>query len=139
MTATVAPAAPPTPAASNNELGALITFAAQGAGATNSSQQENPYGLGVKVVVDITAISGTGPTLTVAIRGYDRTSGKTWTLLSSAALGAVATTVLTLFPGSAVAANLSANDHLPATWDVLATIGGTSPSVTATISAQVLQ
>src|SRR5512139_1903352 len=125
MTATVAAAYPNAPG-TNHDAGALITFAAQGAGTTPSARLSNLSGKGVKVVVDITAITGTGPTLTVTLRGYDNASGKSFTLLASAALNAVATTVLTVYPGAAVTANLSANDHLTAQWDISAVIAGTT-------------
>src|SRR5512139_2815028 len=124
MTATVAAPYPNAPG-TNHDTGALITLAAQGAGTTTSSRFSNLHGKGVKVVVDITTAGGT-PTLTVTIRGYDNASGKTFTLLASAALATVATTVLTVYPGAAVTANVSANDHLTAQWDITAVIAGTT-------------
>lgn len=137
MTATVAAA--PAPHEGNFDAGPLITFAAQGAGTTNSARISEVRGRGVKLVIDITAITGTTPTLTVTIEGYDNASGKAFTVLASAALNAVATTVLTVYPGAAVTANVSANDHMPAVWDVKAVIAGTTPAVTATIGAEILE
>lgn len=116
---------------------ALLTYAAASAG-TNSADQVNQSARGVKVVVDITAITGTTPTLTVTIRGKDPVSGKYFTLLASAALNAVATTVLTVYPGATASANVTANDNLPKTWRVEAVIGGTGPAVTVTIAAILL-
>lgn len=122
--------------ATQNVAAALITHAAAAAG-VNSADQANSSARGVKVVVDITAITGT-PTLTVTLQGKDPISGKYYTLLASAALSAVGTTVLTVYPGLTAAANLTANDVLPATWRVITAIGGTTPAVTATIAATLL-
>lgn len=134
--AVVAPSAVPNEG--NTDLGALITFSATGAGTTATNRLNNRYGSGIKLVIDITAITGTSPTLTVTLRGYDNASGKAYTLLASAALNATGTTVLTVYPGVPVSANVSANDHLPVAWDVSAVIGGTGPAVTATIGANIL-
>lgn len=121
--------APGTVAASNT-IGAAGTFP--------TDDQTNLGRRGVKVVVDITAITGTGPTLTVKIRGKDAVSGKYYDILASAAFSATGTNVLTVYPGIAATANAAASDVLPATWRVEAVVGGTGPSVTATIGASLL-
>src|SRR5689334_18301024 len=121
----------------NADTGALITHAAASAG-VSSPDQVNAGAAGLKVVVDITALGGTSPTLTVIIEGKDTASGKYFTILSSTALAAVATTVLTVYPGVAASANVAANDVLPRTWRVRTVIGGTTPAVTATIGASVV-
>lgn len=121
----------------NIDTGALLTFTAASTGA-NSADQSNPGGDGLKLVIDITAITGTTPTLTVTIQGKDTASGKYYTILASAALSSVSTTVLTVFPGITASANVAANDILPRTWRVSAVIGGTTPAVTATIGASVV-
>lgn len=123
---------------SNVDTGALITLAAASAGVA-SADQVNSGCRGIKLVIDITAISGTSPTLTVTLQGKDTASGKYYTLLASAALNAVATTVLEVFPGAAVTANVSANSQLPRTWRVNTAIGGSTPSVTATIGASTIE
>lgn len=121
----------------NNDTAALITHAAASSG-SNGSDQTNVNSRGVCVVVDITAISGTSPTLTVTIQGKDGASGKYYTLLASAALTSTGTTALTVYPGVADTANVSASKPLPATWRVITAIGGTGPSVTATVGASVI-
>src|SRR5881227_2846761 len=55
------------------------------------------------LIIDITAITATG-TITVTIYGVDPVSGKIYVILASAALGAVATTVLKVGPGLTAAA-----------------------------------
>ena len=118
----------------------LITLAAQGAGTLNSADQDSPLRkdgyspLGVKVVIDITAVGG-APTATFKIQGKDPLSGKYFDILTSAALAAAGTTVLTVYPGVAAAANVSANDVMPRIWRVNLVVAGTTPSVTATVSA----
>lgn len=118
-------------------VAAVTALAAASAGA-NGDDQVNINARGLKLIIDITALSGTSPTLTVTIQGKDAVSGKYFTILASAALAAQATTVLTVFPGLTASANVTANDVLPRDWRVIYAIGGTGPSVTATISAALL-
>jgi uncharacterized membrane protein YccC len=121
----------------NNNLGALVTLAAASAGG-NSVDQNNAQARGVVVGVNISAITGTSPTLTVTVQGKDTASGEYYTLLESTALAAVGFTTLTVLPGVTAAANVAASLPLPATWRVLYAIGGTTPAVTGTIGACLL-
>lgn len=116
----------------------VLTLTAQGAGTVTSPDQINPAGSGIKLVIDITALTGTTPTVAVTLQGKDTTSGKYFTILASAALSAVGTTVLTVFPGATASANVAANDILPRTWRVSVTVAGTGPAATATIGASVI-
>lgn len=93
----------------------------------------NTSAVGAIFVVDITAITGTTPTATFTVEGKDPVSGKYYTILQTAALSAVSTTVLRVHPAMVAVANLTASDMLPETLRVTATIGGTGPSVTATV------
>jgi hypothetical protein len=88
---------------------------------------------GAVFVVDITAIAGTTPTAVFTIEGKDPLSGKYYTILASASLSAVSTTVLRVHPAMTPAANLTASDMMPSVFRVRATIGGTTPDVTATV------
>lgn len=119
----------------NNDLGPSITLTAAGVGTTTAPYDVNAAHRGVLVVVNVTAISGTSPTLTVSIMGHDPVSDTDFTLLSSAAISTVSETVLTVYPGCIAAANSIANSPLPNVWTLKAVVGGTSPSVTATISS----
>lgn len=110
------------------------TLAAAAAGA-NGTDREAPTQKGITVVVDITALTGTTPTLTVTIQGKDVVSGKYYTLLASAALNATGTTVLRVYPGLTAAANLTVNDIVPIAYRVNTAVGGTTPAVTATVSS----
>lgn len=119
------------------DTGALLTYTLAAVG-TNGADKTNTFARGIKVVIDVTVITGTTPTLTVTLQGKDVASGKYYPMLVSAAIGVTGTTVLMLFPGSTVTANVSANDGLPAVWRVIAAIAGTTPAVTATIGASLL-
>lgn len=118
----------------NRDSISLFALAAASASA-NGADKDNLDALGVEVVVDLTAVSGTTPTLVVTIQGKDPVSGKYYDLLASASLTAAGTTVLTVFPGMTAAANSAASRPLPRTWRVKTTIGGTTPSYDGTIAA----
>jgi hypothetical protein len=118
----------------NSDGISLLTLTAANAN-VNGADQNNPHSSGIAVVVDITAISGTGATLVVTLEGKDPVSGKYYTILASAGLIAIGTTVLRVFPNATAAANLTLNSILPKTYRVRATITGTTPLVTATVGA----
>lgn len=105
--------------------------------ASTSGQSADQNGLGIrgmKVGVNCTAVSGTSPTLAVAIQGKDP-SGTYFTILQSASITTTGFTLLSVYPGMASTANVSANDFIPQTWRISYTIGGTTPSFTCTISS----
>ena len=118
----------------NTSLGTLLTLTAASAGG-NSAVQTNSVYRGVSVAVNITAITGTSPTLTVTIQGQDPVSGAYYTVLESAALSATGLTILTVRPGIAASANVAAAAIMPLYWRILYAIGGTTPAVTATVGA----
>jgi hypothetical protein len=117
---------------SNDSLLALNLVAA--AVSVSSADMDNLSSMAAQVVVDITAITGTAPTLVVTVEGKDPASGKYYPLIVSASLVAVSTTVLRVFPGATAAANLAVNDFVPKVFRVSATIAGTTPAITARIS-----
>lgn len=90
---------------------------------------------GIKVVLDMTT-AGTG-SVTLTIQGKDVTSGKYFTLLAGAAVTTNSTNVYTVYPGAAVAANVSANDQLPATFRLLVTANNAN-SATYSVGASML-
>lgn len=109
------------------------TLYASGARTTaqTGDDQTNLGALGLHLVIDITAVTG-APSLTFTLQGKDRTSGKYYTLLASAALVGVGTTVLRLYPALTAAANLVANDVLPECWRLNVAVG-TADSVTYSV------
>ena len=118
----------------NTPLGEIVTLNAATAN-TNSATMVNGSFRGVTVFVNLTALTGTSPTVTVALEAYDKVSGNFVTLLESAALAATGMSMLQLYPGIAVTANESANAVLPNQWRISVTLGGTTPAVTGSISA----
>ena len=81
---------------------------------------------GLKVILTTTAI-GTG-SITVSIQGKDPASGTYFTILAGAAVVTNTQNVYTVFPGAPVAANVSANDELPATWRIVVTANNANPA-----------
>jgi hypothetical protein len=82
---------------------------------TNSADQVNFNGRGLIAVFDVTAVPGV-QTVTLELQGRDVTSGLYYTILASAAIAAVSTTVLRIYPGTAAVANLAADHPLPRAW-----------------------
>lgn len=115
--------------------GTLITHAAASAGVSGPILGTN-QGAGMLIFINVTAISGTSPTLTVTLKGLiDEAGTASYTILASAAINATGLTVLRVYPGLTAAANTVANDVVPGYCRIDTTIGGTTPSVTATVSA----
>ena len=139
----MAPVSPSVPRAHarNADTGAQVAavgVGSAGAASINGTDQENACYKGIKVVVDITALAGTAPTVTVTIEGKDQASGKYYTLLASAALSATGTVILTVYPGVTVTANVSASDVLPKTWRVRTAGGGTITNASFTVGATLI-
>lgn len=95
------------------------------------------YARGVALVVDVTAI-GAAPSITVKLEHQDVASGKWVTLLTSAAIAAVSTTVLKVYPDLTAVANLTVNDVVWETCRVTVTHGN-SDSITYSVSAHLVQ
>lgn len=102
----------------------------------NSGDLSNGQHRGVHVVIDVTAASAT-PSVVFTIQGKDPLSGQYYTILASAAVTGISTTVLRVFPGALAAANTVANDQIPQSWRVLATHGD-ADSITYSIGACLL-
>jgi len=104
---------------------------------TDSGDLVNRSARGLHLIIDMTVEPGVD-TVTFTIEGKDPLSGKYYTILASAALTAVATTVLKVYPGLTVAANLVASDALPKDWRVRATHSGVT-TTTYSVGAQLIQ
>lgn len=112
---------------------ALITHVAASVGVSGTDIADSGA-KGVQVGINITAGTGTTPTLQVLVEGKDEASGVYYTLLDSTAVAATAGfTLMSLYPGLPVTAKVSANQVLPRVWRVRTVIGGTTPAVTATV------
>ncbi|AMV25513.1 hypothetical protein VT84_14030 [Gemmata sp. SH-PL17] len=99
----------------------------------NSGDLSNKQHRGLHLVIDATAATST-PSVVFTIQGKDPVSGQYYTILASAAITGVSTTVLRVYPALTAAANATANDVLPQTWRVLATHGNAN-SLTYSVSA----
>lgn len=88
---------------------------------------------GLALVIDATAVTATG-TLTVKIQGVDTVSGKTWDILTGAAISAVGTQVLRVRPAITATPNVSANDVLPPRVRISVTHGN-AVSITYSVTA----
>lgn len=86
-------------------------------------------------VIDVTAATST-PSTVFTVLGVDRVSGKTYTILASAAIVGTGTTVLRVGPGLTAAANLVANDILPPVIRISA-VHGNANSQTYTMAGMV--
>jgi hypothetical protein len=85
---------------------------------TNGSEFENRSYRGARFLLDVTAASGTSPSLTVKFQAYDSVTDK-WIDVPGAAFTAktaVSTDDLTIYPGIAATANEKVSDVLPFKW-----------------------
>ncbi len=121
----------------NKNLGEVVTLTAASAG-VNSAVQTNSQWRGVVVSINVTAITGTSPTLVVTLQGKDPVSGTYYTLLASASITATGFSTLTVYPNAPATANVSEPLPLPWEWRVETAITGTTPAVTASIGAVVI-
>lgn len=118
----------------------VFTSAARGSGANNSSLMQMPADKayrGVWLVLDVTAVSGTTPTLDVKLQRYDNVSNN-YVDIPGAAFAqksAANTSELVVYPGIAETANVSVSDVLTNKWRAVGTVGGSAtPTVTFTLA-----
>lgn len=122
----------------NYDTGAILTLTAQAAGTVNSADQTNFSGSAVSCVFNQSTHTGT-PSTTFSIQYKDTASGLYVTVLTSAAITADATPTILSVGANSATANVSDTRHLVRTWRVSATVGGTTPAVTATVGCSVTQ
>jgi hypothetical protein len=96
----------------------------------------NTDGSAAVVVLDVTAVTST-PSLVLTILGIDKASGKTWTILTSAAIATAVTTIFRVGLGITPAAGLAVNDILPPVWQVVVTAGNAN-SATYSVGAHTI-
>lgn len=95
-----------------------------------------PTQRGLRIVVKVSAVSGTSPTLTLKLQTYDGASGTFVDVkgASTLALDATGTTEMTIYPGISSVVNEAVNAHPGRLCQLYATIGGSAtPKVTASI------
>lgn len=98
---------------------------------TNGSDLSNFNCRGGHIIINVTSITAS-PSVVFTVQGKDAVSGAYYDLLTSAAIVATGTTALTVYPGAAVTANVSASNVLPKTWRVRA-VHGDADSITYSV------
>ena len=122
----------------NNAVYTVLSSADRTSSST-SPVQTNYNGRGVIVSVNVTAVSGTSPTLTIAIQGIDPVSGATYAILTaSTAISATGIYTYCVYPGASGGFTQIVSAPLPRQWQVAYTIGGTTPSFTFSVGAAVV-
>ena len=123
-----------------NEEITILASAARTASVTVSL--ENRTGRGLAMWVNVTAASGTTPTLNIKLQGVCPVSGVAFDI-PGAALAEITDDTgdqdFVLYPGVAETNNVSVSDVLPRTFNVVSTIAGTDPSFTYSIGGCILQ
>lgn len=116
----------------------LATSAARTA--TFNSEELSVAERGIHLVLNVTASSGTTPTLDVKLQRKDQESGQ-WVDLPSASFAqktGTGTDDLVVYPGIAETANRSVSDHIGGVIRAVFTIGGTTPSFTFSLAGFLL-
>lgn len=106
----------------------------------NSSDLDSEGFKGVRLYLDITAVSGTAPTLNLKVQVYDEGSNSYIDLpnASFAEKSSTGTDMLTIYPGIAETANQAVSTVIGPQYRVVATIGGASPDFTFSLGADYL-
>lgn len=118
----------------------VLASAAQTAD-VQTAAQDNPSARGVRLYLDITAASGTSPTLDGDVEVQDPVTGD-WVAIPGASFAqatGISAQQLVIYPGIAETANVSVNDFLSRTWRVNFSIGGGTPSFTFSLGADLLR
>lgn len=121
----------------NVDLGAIINAVAVTTTQT-SSAQFNLNGRGVKIVLNVATLTGTTPTLTLHVQGFNSVTSLYYDELVSTAISSTGVTVYTVYPGITATANVSASDIVPRQWQVQVVAGGTITNATYTVQAEVI-
>jgi len=105
----------------------LTLFESAARTTTVNTEVTNTRYKGVIVIFDWTVEAATS-TLTLHIEGQSTLGSDWYTMLSSAALTAIGTTVYRVYPGAVASANLIADDWLPPTWRFRVAVGDADSS-----------
>lgn len=123
----------------NHNTGAVLTLTAQAAGTVNGADQQNTFFRGVNCTFNQSSHTGT-PSTTFAIQVKDSVSAQYVTVVTSGAITADNTpSMLTMSAGAATVANVSDGRPLSRIWRITATVGGTTPVVTATVGCSLIR
>jgi hypothetical protein len=124
----------------NNIVFSPVSSAARTANGNSGALQTNFNARGVTLFVNVSAVSGTTPTLLLAIQALDPVSGSYATVhVALANITATGLYVIQFYPGatqSVAGYPASVAGVLPRNWQIAWTIGGTTPSFTFSVGAQ---
>lgn len=118
----------------------IVFSSASRTASANSGDQNSGGAKGVHLVLDVTAVTGTTPTLDVKVQRKDATSGQYVDLPGGAFAQKTGVSVddLVIYPGVAETANRSVSDVLSEEWRAVETIGGTTPDFTFSLAGSYL-
>lgn len=107
----------------------------------NSNNMSLPDAVGAEFMLDISAVSGTTPTCVVKVQARDPISGNYVDVPGAAfaSQNATGTTRLVVHPAITASANVAVAQTLPERFRAVATIGGTTPSFTFSLSVRPLK
>jgi len=130
-----------------NETYPLLQSGTLSSGAHNGEKQDSTAYRGLILTADITASTGTSPTLTVKLQEYlpqAAAGAGRWVDVTGATTAAIdagtpGATSLVVYPGCIAATNTYVNRPIGEHFRYVATVGGTStPTVTCSIHAQMV-
>ncbi|MGL6210811.1 MAG: hypothetical protein ACRC14_13390 [Paracoccaceae bacterium] len=120
--------------------GVSVEASAARTASANGTTITNANGRGAIFFINVSAVGGTSPTLTVRMQVQDPVS-LGWADVAAAVTAPISTvslTTLTVSPGVSEAANLRVAQGLPRVYRMAWVITGTTPSITFSIGAQYL-
>ncbi len=119
----------------------IFSSAARTASANSARFRRAADEKGVVVTVDTTAVSGTTPTLVVKLQAYDQLSGKYIDVpgATTATINSTSTVRFAVEPSLTASANVAVSQICPEMFRAVATIGGTTPSFTFSVSAELVK
>lgn len=106
----------------------------------NTSDFINIACIGIQLYLDVTAVTGTSPTLNVKLQAKDPTTDGYFDI-PGAFFSEVSSTgkhVLTVYPGADVAQTDASGSAVPRTYRVAFTLGGTDPDFTFSLGGCLL-
>jgi len=92
---------------------------------------------GLHLIIDVTLVPGSAPSVVPTIDGKDDLSGKWYNLLTGVAITATGTTVLKIYPGIGQISNAAASDVIPANLRLVMTHGNAN-SATYTVAVHLV-
>ena len=119
----------------NTQLGAVLSLASSSVTSGGTGALVNSQAKGLTAVLYVETLQGTSPSISATVQGYDPITGQAFNLLNGPTVSAAGTHYMQVYPGIATASGVAANAVLPAGVEIVYSLGGTSPTVSATVTA----